>query len=173
MLSALMTGIGWGVLLIHIALLAAVLAYVFMRVPESITRRIRERGLFLGLLTALFLIAASLYFSEIVGFPVCELCWWQRIFLYPSAVLLGIAWWRRDFRIADYVIALSGIAFLIGLYHHLIQIFPGLSVICGADVAVSCTVRYFFELGYITFPMLGMTGAALLIFFMLFARQNR
>lgn len=174
MSETITTLVGWGVLLVHIGLLVALLAYFFFRssVPAGLVRFLQEKGILLGFLTAVFLIVGSLYFSEVVGFPVCELCWWQRIFLYPSAVLLGLALWKKDPSVTRYVIALSGIAFVIGTYHHLIQLMPGLSAFCGAEIAQSCTVRYLFELGYITFPMLGMTGAALLIFFMLFARKR-
>lgn len=33
----------------------------------------------------------SLYFSEIMKFEPCVLCWYQRIFMYPFVLWLGIA----------------------------------------------------------------------------------
>ena len=44
----------------------------------------------------------SLYFSEIMKFEPCVLCWYQRIFMYPFVLWLGIAVAKKDYRIASY-----------------------------------------------------------------------
>ncbi len=36
--------------------------------------------LFFGILSA---VVGSLVYSDIVGFIPCDLCWWQRVFMYP------------------------------------------------------------------------------------------
>ena len=48
-------------------------------------------GLYLAWLVALTATFGSLYFSEIREFVPCELCWIQRIFMYPLVILLGVA----------------------------------------------------------------------------------
>ncbi|GAJ40946.1 disulfide formation protein [Parageobacillus caldoxylosilyticus NBRC 107762] len=76
----------------------------------------------------------SLYFSEILKFIPCDLCWFQRIFMYPQVVLLGIAVIRKEYGIARYSLALSVIGGTISLYHYLLQkvpFFQSHSISCG------------------------------------------
>ena len=55
-------------------------------------RRLGSREwLALGTLIAVVATAGSLYFSEVLGLIPCELCWYQRIFMYPLVPVLGIA----------------------------------------------------------------------------------
>lgn len=55
-------------------------------------RRIDTRvWLTAGTLVAAIATAGSLYLSEVLGLTPCELCWCQRIFMYPLVVVLGIA----------------------------------------------------------------------------------
>lgn len=47
-----------------------------------------------------FLIVASaslgsLFYSEIIGFEPCKLCWYQRVFMYPQVIIFGIALWKK------------------------------------------------------------------------------
>lgn len=107
-----------------------------------------------------FIIASSsmvgtLYYSEIVGFEVCKLCWAQRIFLYSDAVLLGLALWRSDFRMAFYSFALACLGVFFAVYHILVQATDG-GVSCGATVHL-CSKIYFSVFGYITFPVMATT----------------
>ena len=76
------------------------------------------------LLLSLAAVVGSLSFSEIVGFPPCELCWIQRIFMYPQAIIAFCALIIIPLvvviiicKLALSVIALSVIAlYLIALY---------------------------------------------------------
>ena len=63
----------------------------------------------------------SLYFSEIAGFIPCNLCWWQRIFMYPLTVLLGIAVFKNESKIIPYVLPLPLIGLCISIFHYLKQ----------------------------------------------------
>src|SRR3989338_2063143 len=58
----------------------------------------------LACLVSLIAVVSSLFYSEIVGFEPCVLCWWQRIFLYPLVVLFGIALWRKDRSVFIYAV---------------------------------------------------------------------
>src|SRR6478735_1756039 len=66
----------------------------------------------------------SLYYSKVQEFVPCELCWYQRICVYPFAVILGIAAWRRDASIRVYAIPVFAIGIVISTYHTWIQAFP-------------------------------------------------
>ncbi|OLN23775.1 disulfide bond formation protein B [Domibacillus antri] len=112
----------------------------------------------------------SLYFSEIVGYEPCELCWYQRIFMYPLVLILGIAVVKKETNAAIYSLTLSGIGGLISLYHYGIQKVDFLTDTAPACGRVPCTGMYINWLGFITIPFLALTAftiifiASLLIF---------
>lgn len=115
-------------------------------------------------------VASSLFYSEIAGFAPCVLCWWQRIFLYPQAVILFVAIIKKDFGVRKYALALSGLGFLIALYHTYIQ-FGGESLIPCPVTGVSCQILYFVEYGYVTIPTMSLTAFGLIILLMLFQKK--
>ena len=117
-------------------------------------------------------IAVTLYHSVIVGLLPCPLCYLQRIFLYPQAVLFAVALWKKDRGIADYSLALSVLGAAVALYQHALQMGVVSAAPCIAGGA-DCAARVFFEFGYITYPLMAFSLFALLIALMLFARERR
>lgn len=104
----------------------------------------------------------SLYYSEIAHFTPCKLCWYQRIAMYPLAVLLGIATFRRDRNIRIYVIAQCAIGAAIASYHTFIQAFPpeGGTSFCTLDAP--CTERYVWEFGFVSLPFMALSAFVLI-----------
>lgn len=100
----------------------------------------------------------SLYFSEIKGFIPCELCWFQRIFMYPLAFILGIAAFDNDKKLKKYVLFLSVIGGFISLYHYLVQKVPGFASIKPCVQGVPCNVQYINWFGFVTIPFLALTA---------------
>jgi disulfide bond formation protein DsbB len=99
----------------------------------------------------------SLYFSEIAGFAPCELCWYQRIGIYPVAIMSWIALVRRDRRLGPYWIGLSLAGIAVSIYHYLLEWFPEItSSVCSMDVP--CTTVWFREFGFVTLAF--MAGSA-------------
>lgn len=95
--------------------------------------------------------AGSLTMSDVFNFTPCLLCWWQRIFMYPLAILLPLAAVRRDLTVRPYLLALTlpGMAF--GIWHSIVQRFPNLlGDSCG--VGDSCAGIWVRALGYLTIP---------------------
>lgn len=100
----------------------------------------------------------SLYFSEVMKFIPCDLCWFQRIFMYPQVILLGLAAIRKEYGIARYSLMLSVIGGTISLYHYLIQkvpFFQDHAIVCGR---IPCTGDYINWIGFITIPFLALTS---------------
>lgn len=126
------------------------------------------RGAFIVYMGAML---TSLFYSEIIGFAPCTLCWWQRIFLYPQVILLGLALWKRDRNIADYSIALALPGIVFALYHNYIDWGGSPLIPCAAQV-VSCTKRYVFEFGYITIPMMALTAFLLGVLLMIYEKKR-
>src|SRR5262245_21617994 len=61
----------------------------------------------IALLAAWIATCGSLFFSEVLGWRPCELCWYQRILMYPLAILLAIGIFRRDRGLHLYVLPFS------------------------------------------------------------------
>lgn len=118
----------------------------------------QENLIFFAWTVSVIATLGSLYFSEILKFEPCELCWYQRILMYPLTILLGIALAKKDVKVASYAIALSGIGVCVSLYHYLIQkvsFFTNHAPACGQ---IPCTGQYINWLGFITIPFLALTA---------------
>ncbi|WP_336362855.1 disulfide bond formation protein B [Halalkalicoccus salilacus] len=85
-------------------------------------RRLGSREwLALGTLVAAVATAGSLYFSEVLGLVPCELCWYQRIFMYPLVVVLGVATIENRPEVYRTALALAIPGAGIAAYHSAIQ----------------------------------------------------
>lgn len=131
-----------------------------------------ERAIFLSFLVALAATAGSLFYSDIANFQPCLLCWWQRIFLYPQAVLLLIAFIKKDQLARLHAIVLSSMGALISIYHTFLQ-FGGESILPCSTSGVSCEHVYFVNYGYVTIPTMALTAFALILLFMFSPNPGR
>ncbi|MDX1806806.1 MAG: disulfide oxidoreductase [Paenisporosarcina sp.] len=104
----------------------------------------------------------SLFFSEIRGYEPCELCWIQRIFMYPLVLILGVAYVQKNTRIAVTTAIFSVIGGAISLYHYGLQKVSFLSENAPACGRVSCTGEYINIFGFITIPFLALTAFVLI-----------
>ena len=123
--------------------------------------RLQPYALYVAWVASLTATLGSLYLSEILGLIPCMLCWLQRIFMYPLAVILGIAAYRGDDGIAPYSLSLAGIGGSISIYHYLLQKLPALqqAALCSGDVP--CSDPHFNWLGFITIPFLALVAFAI------------
>jgi disulfide bond formation protein DsbB len=119
-----------------------------------------NKRLYFAWVVALVATFGSLYFSEIAGFIPCKLCWFQRIFMYPLAIILGIACFRNDRKIAVYVLPLTVIGSAFSIIHILDQKVGLFRGIC--QEGVPCSVDYINWFGFITIPMLALTAFVLI-----------
>lgn len=119
---------------------------------------LRENMLFFAWTVSVIATLGSLYFSEIRQFVPCELCWYQRIFMYPIALILGIAVVKKDYKGALYSTVFSGIGMFVSLYHYFIQKVPAFANQVPACGIVPCTGQYINWLGFITIPFLALTA---------------
>lgn len=94
----------------------------------------------------------SLYFSEVAGFPPCELCWYQRILVYPLVVVFGVATIERRPGVWRSALPLSVLGVVVAGYHSILQLSPDIT--CSAGSA--CTTVYWRGLGFLTIPRLSL-----------------
>lgn len=113
---------------------------------------------YLAWLVALSATIGSLYFSEIRNFPACNLCWYQRIFMYPLTLLIPVGIATRDKMLPRYVLPMSIPGGFLALYHTLLQqgIITERVVSCG--IGVSCVTKQLDILGFVTIPFLSLTA---------------
>lgn len=133
---------------------------------------IRENYLFLSWLVSLVAVGGSLFFSEIMLFEPCRLCWYQRIFMYPLVILLGIAAYKNDKSIIPYAKTLSIIGGCISLFHYLEQKIPFMQTILPCTRGVPCSGQYINWLGFITIPLLALTGFTLIAILLSFGKAD-
>jgi disulfide bond formation protein DsbB len=122
-----------------------------------------EYALFVAWATALTATLGSLYFSEIVGFIPCDLCWYQRILMYPMVILFGIAIIRKETTILHYAAPLAFIGGSISTYHYLLQKVDFIQESAPSCGRVSCIVEEINWLGFITIPFLALIAFLIII----------
>ena len=119
----------------------------------------RQENILLSMWTvALGATLGSLYFSEVRGFLPCELCWIQRIFMYPLVLIIGIAYIQKNAKIAVTTLVFSVIGGGISLYHYGIQKLSFLAESAPSCGQVPCTGQYINYFGFITIPFLALTA---------------
>ncbi|MBI2074862.1 MAG: disulfide bond formation protein B [Candidatus Levybacteria bacterium] len=116
----------------------------------------------------------SLYFSEILDFVPCVLCWYQRILMYPLVIIIAVGIIRKDKNLPFYVLPLSIPGIIIGFYQHLLQIgiIPESTAPCA--FGVSCSTTYIDWFGFITIPLLSLISFMVITICMFaFLRYNK
>ena len=129
-----------------------------------------EFWILLAFVVSLVATGGSLYMSEFLNFIPCDLCWFQRIFMYPLTLLLGIAYLRNDRSIVPYLYPFIIIGAGFSLYHSIIQKLPpeaGVSA-CGL---VPCQSDYLNWFGWLTIPMLALTAFVIILMLLLQIRK--
>ena len=118
---------------------------------------------FLAFLISVVATFGSLFFSEIMNFIPCSLCWYQRIFMYPLVFLFLINLLFPDDKIFKYSFPLVFIGLIISIYHNLLmfKIIPEKLSPC--IQGVPCSVDYINWLGFITIPLLSFFAYTLIL----------
>lgn len=113
-------------------------------------------------LFAQFLIAAasvfgSLFFSEIMRLPPCNLCWYQRIFIYPVAIIILSGFFINSKDTNKFILPFTVMGLVFSIYHNLIY-YKIISVIIPCNESAPCTAQQLNYLGFITIPLLSLVA---------------
>ena len=160
--------LGLGTLLLQIAIITLVISYFYYknkhqsRIYKEVTKFVRQNSILLAFLIVLSGTIFSLIYSNIIGYAACELCWYQRILIYPQVIILGVALIKKQKNIFDYVIGLNILGLIIAVYQYYLQM-SGNNTACGTT-GILCSSIYVLEFGYITIPMMSITLFISLIF---------
>ena len=130
-----------------------------------------QAALPLAFSVALTCTIGSLYLSEVAKFPPCELCWFQRIAMYPQVVILGVAMLRRDAGVKWYSVPIVLIGLAVSIYHYLVERFPdSVSFSCTGDVP--CSTVWVWKFHFLSIPAMAGIGFALIAVLCLLARPS-
>ncbi len=115
----------------------------------------------LTLLRLMFLISlaatmGSLFLGEVMKFPPCVLCWYQRICLYPLVLILGAALWSDDRNESRYTLPLILLGLAIASYHNLLYYGVIPESISPCTEGVSCTKKQLELFGFLTIPLMSL-----------------
>jgi disulfide bond formation protein DsbB len=150
---------------------AGVLALAGVHGPlETVRRAVWGYELWLAFLVAALATGGSLFYSEIAGFVPCELCWYQRICMYPLSILTLLPALANDYRIARYLLPLPVVGACIAVYQILIE--QGIvkqTEACLISAPGGCATKWTNTFGYLTIPVLTLTAFALVFAFLLLA----
>jgi disulfide bond formation protein DsbB len=99
-------------------------------------------------------VIGSLIYSNYFNYAPCLLCWYQRICIFPIAILLFTDDIRKSPLLQRQILLLSSAGFLIALIHNSETLFPHSGInVCGTS-GVSCLNQYVFEFGFVTIPLM-------------------
>jgi disulfide bond formation protein DsbB len=165
LLSAL--GVAGQVLAVLLALVG--LAWlVGLRRPGDLLRwSLEGYELWLVFVVSSIATGGSLFFSEVAHFVPCELCWYQRICMYPLTIVSLLAAAANDRRVARYLLPLPLVGAGVSVYHLLVENgVVGQSTECLISAPGGCATKWIEEFGYVTIPVLALTGFALCVAFL-------
>ncbi|MEK3992954.1 MULTISPECIES: disulfide oxidoreductase [Robertmurraya] len=126
--------------------------------------------LYMAWIVSITAMLGSLYFSEIRGFIPCELCWYQRILMYPLTLILGIGTFQNDLSVKKIALPMAIIGWCISFYHYMLQKVPGLAELKPCVNGVPCTTEYINWFGFVTIPFLALTAFTIIIYLMIYIK---
>jgi disulfide bond formation protein DsbB len=128
--------------------------------------------IFMAWIVASVSTAGSLFFSEVMMLPPCTLCWYQRICMYPLALVLLAGLFPVDRKVIRFSLPLALVGLSIAIYHNLLyyHIIPESLAPCRAGI--SCTTVQIEWLGFITIPFLSLAGFMIIVSVLLIAQRK-
>lgn len=114
----------------------------------------------------------TLFFSEVLNFPVCVLCWYQRIAMYPLVLILAIGLFPHDPKVVRYGGALVAVGWLTALFHVLLVagIIPASAQPCVKGIP--CTENYLTLFGFLNIPLMSLLSFTLIGILLFFSHRR-
>lgn len=171
--------ISLGTLFLALIILSFVFSILF-KSAEFYKNIFKKHGLKLIFVISLVSAVMSLILSDVLDLPPCDLCWYQRIFMYPIAIISGWALLKKDY--------ISGVAYsrlmaiiglILAIYHVVLERSSALqenNFVCGpgggSDEYVDCAVPYFVEFGFVSIPFMSLIAFLLILLISIYANKN-
>jgi len=160
-----------GLVLAGLLLLTGLLWLSGHRLPLHTLRRwLWGYELWLAFLVAAVATGGSLFFSEVAHFVPCELCWFQRICMYPLSITTLLMALADDHRAARHLLPLPLVGAGVSTYHLLVE--NGVvkeAQACLLSAPGGCATKWINEFGFVTIPTLALTAFVLVFAALLFS----
>jgi len=128
--------------------------------------------LFTAWLIALLASLAVLFVGEVMGQAPCNLCWFQRAFMFPLAIVLGVAALRTDAAVWRYALPLAIAGVLVAGFHSLLYLGVIPERITPCSQGVSCTSADMTILGGLPLPVLALAAFCAIAVLLLITRSR-
>ena len=138
----------------------------------SYTELFFRSTLYMALAVALTAMLGSLYFSEVRNYLPCNLCWYQRILMYPLVAIIAVGLLRQDSNLPYYVLPLSLFGQAMATYHYLLEKTNIFAAPTTCQEGIPCTTPWINWYGFITIPFLSMSAFFLITVFCLIAMTS-
>jgi disulfide bond formation protein DsbB len=148
-----------------VALLCALAALVSTNARATVVawaRAIAPQAVVFAWIVAVVTTLGSLYYSEHAGFVPCELCWYQRIVMYPLVIVLGVAVLRRDRAVWITALVFVVVGAPLSLYHWLVERVPAFAESSSCSALVPCDAPRFERWGFVTLAWMAMSSFLLI-----------
>lgn len=163
-----------GALLISALIISYLLALAF-KSSDFYSNFLKKFGLQVVFVFSLVATVGSLLMSIYFDFPPCDLCWYQRMFMYPIVFISGVAIFRKDFKGGSInTIIMAVIGSLIAIYHYVLQFSDSLSsnsAFC-SPTSIDCSIPDFVHFGFVTTPFISLVAFILIIISAFYAQRK-
>lgn len=166
-MSLVQSALSYATLLVNISWIAGLALYALYRSPIQSEKVEKTVGKVSEVLTGfyreislIFVAAAtsgSLYFSQVLGWEPCLMCWYQRILMYPLVLVFGVAIVLEKPDVEDYVLPIALMGSGLSFYHYLVQRIEAFQSSGCSITQISCETQYTYYFDYITVPMMAFT----------------
>ena len=105
----------------------------------------------------------ALFFGEVMRLTPCLLCWYQRIFMFPLALILPIGMFPYDRKVVRYALPLAALGWLFAAFHVLL-----IAGVIPEDIkpcmqGVPCSEKVIEWFGFVTIPLLALLAFSTII----------
>jgi disulfide bond formation protein DsbB len=123
-------------------------------------------------IVAMIATLGSLFFSEVMLFPPCVLCWYQRICMYPLVLILLTGLFPVSKSVVRFSLPLALVGWVIVVYHNLLyyNIIPESAAPCVQGI--SCTTKFIQWFGFVTIPFLSLLAFTIILILILLTNRN-
>ena len=140
----------------------------FLRQPTATGWNI----LFLAWLLAFASTLGSLFFSDVMNFAPCILCWYQRIFLFPLVFIFTTGLIVYDRSVVRYALPLTVAGLLVAIYQNLMIFGIVPDSIQPCSQGVSCTEKYIELFGFLSIPLLSLLAFTTILVLLLILNRR-
>jgi len=114
----------------------------------------------------------SLFFSEVMELPPCNLCWYQRVFMFPLPLILFMGLFPFDAKVVRFALPVAVFGWLTAGYHTLLHVGVIPESVSPCSQGVSCTTSHLNLLGFLSIPLLSLIAFSAVLALLMVLRKR-